>query len=629
MSGITGIFRRDGKDVDPADIKKMNDKISHRGPDGSRVWCEGPVAFGHQMLHTTQESLHEILPFEDEESGLVITADARIDNRKDLAPQLDIEDNEYVSDSYFILKAYEKWGEKCPEELLGDFAFAIWDKNKETLFCARDHWGIKPLYYYFDENEFLFGSEIKSLSKIPFKLNERGIVYYIGLANGLDTELTCYQNISRLTSAHSLTMTFKDFSLKKYWALDPNYKIELNSDDEYESAFRDIFTEAVRCRLRSVSSVGSMLSGGLDSSSVACVAQNILHNEGKNNLKTFSAVFDSVPESNERFFIEKVLSSYEFEGHFIKADEISPLENFEKMLWYRDQPLLVPNTFMTWSIYREAGENGVRVLLDGFDGDIIVSHGTGYLTELARTIKLKKLFLELDSLKKLGINPYYQILIIFSNLMPRFLKRKIFIWRENTKKLGSRTLIVNKEFKDSFELIKKVTKMNEYRLKVDDAHKLHYMSLRSGLLQWEMELLDSISVPFHVEQRHPFYDKRLVEFCLAIPTNQKLANGWDRSIMRRALSNILPDEIRRRKSKGNISFNFKKKFLKERKILDANLLNNKSLDKYVDVEKIQGIYEQCRKGETKGTIYLWHTIILSLWLRMIENQDKKKDSHEF
>ena len=101
MSGITGIFRRDGQDVDPADIKKMNDKIAHRGPDGSRVWCEGPVAFGHQMLHTTQESLHEILPFEDEESGLVITADARIDNRKDLAPILGIEDNEYVSDSYF------------------------------------------------------------------------------------------------------------------------------------------------------------------------------------------------------------------------------------------------------------------------------------------------------------------------------------------------------------------------------------------------------------------------------------------------------------------------------------------------------------------------------------------------
>ena len=145
MSGITGIFRRDGQDVDQADINNMNDKISHRGPDGSRIWCEGQVAFGHQMLHTTPESLQEILPFEDKESGLVITADARIDNRKSLSLKLGIEDNKYVSDSYFILKAYEKWGEKCPEKLLGDFTFAIWDENRETLFCARDHMGVSLL----------------------------------------------------------------------------------------------------------------------------------------------------------------------------------------------------------------------------------------------------------------------------------------------------------------------------------------------------------------------------------------------------------------------------------------------------------------------------------------------------
>jgi len=108
MSAITGIFYRDGRKVDPELIKKMNDRLSHRGPDGSAVWCDGPVALGHQMLWTTPESLHEKLPFEDEESGLVITADARIDNRKELSEELDIEDKKNVSDSYFILKAYEK-----------------------------------------------------------------------------------------------------------------------------------------------------------------------------------------------------------------------------------------------------------------------------------------------------------------------------------------------------------------------------------------------------------------------------------------------------------------------------------------------------------------------------------------
>jgi len=146
MSAISGIFYRNERSVDPKLIKLMNDKLYHRGPDGSKIWCEGSVALGHQMLHTTPESLHETLPFEKD--GIIITADARIDNRKELSEKLNIEDEESVPDSYFILIAYRKWGEKCPEKLLGDFAFAIWDKDNEKLFCARDHMGIKPFYYY-------------------------------------------------------------------------------------------------------------------------------------------------------------------------------------------------------------------------------------------------------------------------------------------------------------------------------------------------------------------------------------------------------------------------------------------------------------------------------------------------
>lgn len=137
MGAITGIFYRDGRSVKPEQIKEINDKLSHRGLNGSAVWTDGSVALGHQMLHTTPESLHEKLPFEDEDSGLVITADARIDNRKELSEMLGIEDREDVSDSYFILEAYQKWGEKCPDKLLGDFAFAIWDKNKKNYFVLK------------------------------------------------------------------------------------------------------------------------------------------------------------------------------------------------------------------------------------------------------------------------------------------------------------------------------------------------------------------------------------------------------------------------------------------------------------------------------------------------------------
>ena len=274
------------------------------------------------MLYTTPESLHETLPFEEE--NLIITADARIDNRKELLEKLDIENKEKISDSYFILKAYQKWDEKCPEKLLGDFVFVIWDKNNKKLFCARDHMGVKPFSYYLSDDLFLFASEIKALfaiTNLPLKLNETYLSNYLTLIN-TDRSSTFYENISRLPASTSLTITSDSNNLNKYWKLNRNHKVRLNSDEEYVERFRDIFTEAVNCRLRSAFPVGSMLSGGLDSSFITCIAQNILKNENKMRLKTFSAIFDTVPKSNERYYIEKVLLSDEFDSYFINADTI-------------------------------------------------------------------------------------------------------------------------------------------------------------------------------------------------------------------------------------------------------------------------------------------------------------------
>ena len=163
MSGITGLFYRDGRSVSRKQIEDMNSHLSHRGPDGSSFWTGESIAMGHQMMFTTPESLYENLPFHDTENGLVITSDARIDNREELSFLLEMENKANISDSYYILKAYQKWGKSCPEKLLGDFSFAIWDNDRESLFCARDHMGIKPFYYYLSDEVFFFATEIKAL----------------------------------------------------------------------------------------------------------------------------------------------------------------------------------------------------------------------------------------------------------------------------------------------------------------------------------------------------------------------------------------------------------------------------------------------------------------------------------
>jgi asparagine synthase (glutamine-hydrolysing) len=178
MSAIAGVYLLDGSSVDQIDLKRMNNSLSHRGPDGSGLWCEGPVGLSHQMLWTTTESLHEKLPLDVDK--LVITSDSRIDNRDELLPALGL--SEEVSDSYVIQKAYSEWGQNCIDKLLGDFAFAIWDKAKGELFCARDHMGMRPFYYYHKPGEiFAFATEIKALFAwgVPRTINEVAIGDYL------------------------------------------------------------------------------------------------------------------------------------------------------------------------------------------------------------------------------------------------------------------------------------------------------------------------------------------------------------------------------------------------------------------------------------------------------------------
>ena len=399
MSAITGIFYRNGRDVSYDQIKKMNDSISHRGKDRSGVWVEGSVALGHQMLHTTQESLHEKLPFKDETSGMVITADARVDNRAELASILKLENNENVPDStfIFILKAYHKSGEKCPEKLLGDFAFAIWDPDNEKLFCARDHMGVKPFYYYLTDTLFLFSTEIKALlchPDTPCNLNE--LKSAVHLMNIDDKEFTFYENISTLKPAHFIGLKRQKSNFQCYWQLDPEYQVNLESDEEYYSAFRDIFNEAVKCRLRSVFPIGFDLSGGLDSSSVVCTSKEINDkNNNSNEINTFSLVFDQISESDESAYINKIIEKGGINPHFINGDQIDPLKNMKSILRQVEQPFYTPNLALLWQMYETMHQNNVRVLLTGHGGDQFVSFGQNYFRDLAVNFQWKKLISEI------------------------------------------------------------------------------------------------------------------------------------------------------------------------------------------------------------------------------------------
>ena len=611
MSAIVGVYLLDGSSVDPKDLKRMNDHLSHRGPDGSSIWCEGPVGLAHQMMWTTPESLHERLPLEAD--GLAITSDSRIDNRQELLPALGLSDE--VSDSEAILKAYGIWGKKCVDRLLGDFAFAIWDKAKAELFCARDHMGLKPFYYYHNPGKiFAFATEIKALLAwgLPRKINDVAIGDYL-MAMPEDKEITFYQDIIRLPSANFMIVRLNAMQKEQYWELDPTREIHMRSDEEYEKAFRDIFKEAVRCRLRSAFPVGSMLSGGLDSSSVVCMAREILPEDQL--LKTFSAIFDTVKKCDERRFINAVLEGGRLEAHFSYGDRIGPLTDIEKMLWHIDQPFLAPNLFIFWALYKEAKNQNVRVLLDGLDGDNVISHGFAYITELTGKGQLLSVQKEVMSLSKnYNISPL-RLLIQYS--FNPFIPKCLISFKRSFHKANFET--INPEFAQRIGLNDRMKILNKKRSELARTSKEdHWRNITGGIHQAVNEMDNIAAAAFFIEPRSPFFDKRLVEFCLALPGDQKVRHGWTRWIMRSALRNALPRKIRCRRSKSNMSPNFIYGLVKFNKAkLEKAIMENRILSEYANATDLTESYRELisqKKWQNNFGNFLWRASMISLWI---------------
>jgi asparagine synthase (glutamine-hydrolysing) len=664
MSGIVGIYCLDDRPVDRQDLEKMVDVLVHRGPDGADIWIDGSVGFGHRMLWTTPESLFEKLPLI--KNDLIITADARIDNRNELKLALNLPDRplEKISDSEFILAAYEKWGEDCPKHLLGDFAFAIWNKREQKLFCARDHFGVKPFYYHYQTGQgFFFASEIKALlclSQVPRRLNEVAIADYLHPFTE-DKSITSYQDVFRLPPGHIMIVKNTSLKLRSYWSLELGDELQLDSDQEYADAFREVFTEAVRCRLRSAFPISSHLSGGLDSSSVTCVARRILQERGS-QLHTFSNIFDNVPECDERPFINAVLEQGGCIPHYVHADRYGPLTEWQQFFQYEDEAFIGPSHFLTWSLNRATQQAGIRISLDGFDGDTTVSHGANYFAELVRQGNWKTFIAEANAVSKhfdtsLTAIFYYYGLPYLEDLARKWrwltfaktanqigkyfnISRKKLLFYHGLKPLRAQlkqlwqcfhrgrkfqsnvTSLIDPNFAQQIG-IKLYSQMQDQSLS-KTVREEQWCTLTSALFASTLELIDRSSAAFSIESRHPFMDKRVIEFCLALPSEQKLNQGWSRVVMRRAMNGILPEQIQWRGSKTSMTPNFLHGLLHlDRELLQGIILSNpNNIKGFVNLHVLDKFYSILTSQEAalndENIMPVWKALVLALWLRHTE-----------
>lgn len=638
MSAITGIYRLDGQDAAREEIERMTQVLSHRGHDDSGVWCEGAVGLGHRMMWTTPESLHEKLPRADKSDDFVITADARIDNRDELRPLLGLSADAEVSDSEFILRAHGKWGEACTEHLIGDFAFALWDKKQEKLFCARDHFGVKPFYYHHAPGKyFAFATEIKALWELPDtprELNETNVAdFLIGLDG--DRVSTYFSDIFRLAPAHNLIVQgAADLRTNRYWKLDAKRVTRLKSNQEYAERLRVLFTEAVRCRMRSAFPVGAMLSGGLDSSSIACVARDIRRDEpqldGAANsaeLPTFSAIFERHPQCDERPYINKTLAQGGFEPHYLLADAMSPLADLEEVLEHSEEVFQTFNTHIPWGIGGLAQKRGVRVLLDGYDGDTVVSHGTGLFYELANKGKWISLAHELKGytqrvskqswraalrawMWRYAVAPKLEAI---KKPLKRLRRRKVELHNEARPAWGA---TLNPLFVERLDLVKRQAAFHWPSPKTE--REDHLRQLEWAITPTTLEMSDRLAAPFDVEMRYPFWDIRLAEYCLSLPPQQKLHDGYIRMVMRRAMAKVLPQEVCWRGDKSNLypAFEDGIRRFEHARIAAVFAGRAENIEPYVDLEALRQVHEryEAKTASPADLVTLCRAVVLSAWL---------------
>jgi len=629
MSAIAGISNFTGRPVVQELLDRMVDNAAPWPADDRGTWISDTVGLGHRMLHTTPESLHEKLPFYDGRR-FTITADARIDNRQDLCDKLALGkgDIDRLSDSELILLAYKKWGEDCPKHLTGDFAFAIWDESLHKFFCARDPMGIRPFFYHCSDRLFAFASSIEPLlehPEIPQRLNEFRLACFL-TRNFDDCINTFYKDIVRLPGSHCMVAEHGQCRKWRYWEFDAEREIRLSSDAEYEEAFREIFFEAVRCRMRSSFPVGSHLSGGLDSSSIVCAAREILRETSGSPLHTLSAIFPDCakldPRIDERPFINAVAGLDNIIHHNVVADQGTPLVD---ILWSHAEPVPGFNLYMDWLLEQKAREVGVRVLLIGHDGDTTVSHGYELFPELARNLQWIRLYREVRAISSLWERPFMQSFYTLA-VRPLVPESWVNAYRRLRGREADGPVLQGVKLKQSFRekvgLDDYIQELHE-REKAAGSHSFrqrHLNSITSGLMANATEMVRFVADQAGLEINCPFFDRRMIEFCLALPVEQKMRNGYNRSVMRGAMKDFLPPLIRDRFKKGCLTVNFTRGIHDQAEKIIRDALGSARFltNEYIELDDLEKTWYETKKESllTDDTVMNIFLATLSiLWLR--------------
>ncbi|WP_025715856.1 asparagine synthase-related protein [Paenibacillus sp. 1-18] len=558
MSAIAGIYSFGHEPVSAEEGGKMMQALRKYPADRVCAWCEDSIFLGCHAQHVTPESVHERLPFYDEQRELAITADAILDNRSELFERLGVrqERRQEITDSELILLVYDKWGVNTPQYLIGDFAFVIWDGKRQRLYGARDMTGSRTLYTYQHERAFAFSTVVApllALTSLRRELHEPWLAEFLSIRamqESVDIGTTAYKHINQLPPAHWFTMEEGKRTLHKYVSLDEVEPLRLKSGGEYIEAFREVFSQAVTARLRTHRAVGAALSGGLDSGAVASIAAPSLHLQQK-PLYAYSYVpvqdfKDWTSPSllaNERSYIQ---STARYVGniheHYMDFEGKSPFSEIDIWLELMEAPYkYFENSFWIRGFYEKAQEHNVGVLLTGARGNFTVSWGPAldYYAHQFRRMHWLQSFRGLWHYSRLTGRR-------MSRLLPMMLKKAASLDSRASLFRGQRTpvpLLIHPEFAKRMHVEDvPVLSGTGWMKNADQTRKEKFSNL--AIANKNGVVATKLSLRYGLWERDPTGDSRVIRFCLSVPFEQYVQNGRDRALIRKAMQDHLPDDVR-------------------------------------------------------------------------------------
>ena len=622
MCGITGIVNLDKRPAEKAVLKDMAEALRHRGPDDAGLYTSGAAGLGHVRLSIIDLSKDASQPMANADSTAVIVHNGEIYNYLELMDELKALGYDFrsKSDTEVILHAYDRWGEGCLKRFNGMWSFAILDLKKRVLFCARDRFGVKPFYYYMDRDRFVFASEIKAFLRHPAfvrKANDRAIFGYLASGYGyMDTnDETFFEGVKQLRPAHYATLPLDGgvFSQKRYWDLDPRNRARADDEDEVLGKFYALFEDSVRLRLRSDVPVGVSLSGGLDSSSVACAASGLLKG---NAIEAFSSCFDEA-EFDERRYIAPVLEKTQARANYIFTRPERLFDEIGDIIWHQDEPYSTLSIFPQWYVMKLAREKGVKVLLTGQGGDEVLGGYHKYyyylfadLVYSGRWGRARREMETFGALKGPGAPVASNVAkILASHIAPQAVKDAL----AGPAAMRNVPAYLDRDFAKR-NACRAPTAMAFASILNNDL----YNALRISPLPSLLHIDDRSSMAHSVESRAPLLDYRLVEYAFSLGPGFKIRDGVTKYLLRSSMKGILPEEVRARTDKMGFATPLERWFrtVLRRKVSD--IVGSESFRKrpYFDREGARLKLEEFLGGKGEGGHFtIWSWVNLELWLR--------------